>query len=229
MGNFPPSNSAITLQFDETEDATQGNSDGAVNSPKVVTGGTFICAACDIHFSTKEEVTKHIEETHITYSQQLQNDDDVIEEAAEEHDLNELYDQFEALYEIWKVSEKDPEPAAELVEKLERFKAILKKKDEIHKETKIKLENEVNATKLVKEENRMLIEECNLQGEVVTRQTARLVERDNEVDKLKVDLSSANKNNVKHTKERKEQIDVLDKLRNENSELTKEKQNLSLN
>ena len=60
------------------------------------------------------------------------------------------------------------------------------------------MDDEVNATELVKEENRKLkdeirvskeCEECNLQGEVVTRQTAMLVERDNEVDKLKVDLN----------------------------------------
>ena len=204
LGSFPPSNSAITLQFDETEAAIQGNSDGAVNSPKVVTGGTFICAACDLHFSTKEEVTKHIEETHITFSQQLQNNDDVLEEAAKEQDLNDLYDQFETLFKVWKVSEKGQELPAELVEKLERFKAILKKKDDINKETKIKLDDEVNAAQLVKEENKKLVEECNPQGEVVTRQTARLVERDNEVDKLKGDLSSAKKIYVKHTKERME-------------------------
>ena len=194
LGSFPPSNSAITLQFDETEAAIQGNSDGAVNSPKVVTGGTFICAACDLHFSTKEEVTKHIEETHITFSQQLQNNDDVLEEAAKEQDLNDLYDQFETLFKVWKVSEKGQELPAELVEK----------KDDINKETKIKLDDEVNAAQLVKEENKKLVEECNPQGEVVTRQTARLVERDNEVDKLKGDLSSAKKIYVKHTKERME-------------------------
>ena len=84
LGSFPPSNSATTHQLDETEDATQGNSDGAVNSPKVVSGGTFVCSVCDLHFQRKEEVTNHVEETHITFSQQLQHDDDVIEEAAEE-------------------------------------------------------------------------------------------------------------------------------------------------
>ena len=146
-----------------------------------------------------------------------------------------MYDQFEALSAEWKLSEKDQEPAAELAEKLERFKAILKKKDDKYRETKTKLDDEVNATELVKEENRKLkdeirlnkeCEECNLQGEVVTRQTARLVERDNEVDKLKFDLNSAKKLNDKNAKEKKEHNESLDKVRKDNGKLTKDNQNL---
>ena len=57
----------------EADMATQGNSDGAVNSPKVLTKATFICAVCDIHFESKEEVTKHMDEVHVTVLQQLKN------------------------------------------------------------------------------------------------------------------------------------------------------------
>ena len=46
LGSFPSSNSATVLQFDETEAATQGNSSGAINSPKVVTTATYVCAVC---------------------------------------------------------------------------------------------------------------------------------------------------------------------------------------
>ena len=109
LGSFPPSNSATVLQFDEVEDATQGNSDGAVNSPKMVSGGIFICAACDAEFSTKKEVKNHMEEIHITFSQEMHDDNATLEEAAEEQDLNDLYDQFEMLYNQLKLSDKDQE------------------------------------------------------------------------------------------------------------------------
>ena len=235
LGSFPPSNSATVLQFDEVEDATQGNSEGAVNSPKVVIGGTYICAACDAQFQSKEEVTNHMEEIHIIFSQEMQDDNATLEEAAEEQDLNDLYDQFEMLYHQLKLSDKDQEPAKELAEKLVRFKAILKNKEEIYKKTQVKLIDQEKATKLLKEENKKLkfensqakdCEECDMQDEVVTEQTARLVERDNEVDKLKVDLNSTKKLNIKHIKDTKEHIDALNKLRNENSKLTKEKQDM---
>ena len=147
LGSFPSINSGTVLQFDETEDdATQGNSNGEVNSPKVVSCATFVCAVCDINFKRKEEVNKHMDETHVTVSQQLQDDNEALEEAGEEQDLNDLYDHFEMLSQELKLSEKDHEPSKDLVEKIERFKAILKKKDEIFKETKVKLVNEIKAT-----------------------------------------------------------------------------------
>ena len=42
LGSFPPSSSAVTLQFDESDDhATQGNSHGQVISPKVISEAIF--------------------------------------------------------------------------------------------------------------------------------------------------------------------------------------------
>ena len=74
LGSFPPATTATMLQFDDTEDATQGNSDGAVNSPKVVSRATFICTVCDIHFPMKEDVIKHMDETHVTNATPSNND-----------------------------------------------------------------------------------------------------------------------------------------------------------
>ena len=68
LGSFPPASTATVLQFDDTEDATQGNSNGAVNSPKVVSRASFICTVCDIHFPRKIDVTKHMDETHVTHA-----------------------------------------------------------------------------------------------------------------------------------------------------------------
>ena len=68
LGSFPPASKATVLQFDDTEDATQRNSNGGVNSPKVVSKATFICTVCDIHFPMKEDVIKHMDETHVTHA-----------------------------------------------------------------------------------------------------------------------------------------------------------------
>ena len=80
------------LQFDEGEAATQGNSHGDVNSPKVVTTAIYVCAVCEINFQRKEEVTTHMDEVHVTVSQQLQDNDEVFDEAGEEQDVKYLYD-----------------------------------------------------------------------------------------------------------------------------------------
>ena len=235
LGNFPPSNAVNVLQFDESEEATQGNSKGAVNSPKVVSAVTFVCAFCDIHFPSKEEVTKHMEETHGTLSKQVQDDDEAAQEAADEQDLNDLYDQFERLSQAFKVPENDHDAEKELLEKIERFKVILKKKEKIFNDTKVKIDDEVKENDCLKRENRTLkhhdshknkCDECKLQLEVVTEQTARLTERDSEVDKLKCDLNVAKKLNEKQTKAKKEHDAVLEKLRDENGKLTKDKQDL---
>ena len=53
-----------------------------------------------------------------------------------------------------------------------------------------------------------------------------MVERDNEVDKLKVDLNVAKKSNEKLNKAKKEHDAALDKLRKDNGKLTKDRQDL---
>ena len=184
---------------------------------------------CDIHFISKEEVTKHMDEVHVTVSQQLQDDDEDLIEAAEKQDLNDLYDQFVELM----ASQKDQESPEEIVEKIKRFKAILKKKDSIQKKAKVMLDNEIKTSKTLKKENKRLTNKVNpdnnceeLQNEVLTNQTKRLVERDNEVDKLKVHLNSAKKLNKKHGKDKKEHDAALERLIKDNGELTKYKQDL---
>ena len=93
-------------------------------------------------------------EVHVTVSQQLQDDDEAIIEAAEEQDLNDIYDQFEELM----ASQKDQEHPEQILEKITRFKAILKKKDSIQKETKIKLDNELKTSEILKKDNKKLLD-----------------------------------------------------------------------
>ena len=81
-----------------------------------------------------------MDKVHVTVSQQLQDDDDVLNEARKEQDLNKLYDLFEKISKLLTPSDKDEDSTKYIVDKLERFKAILRKKDKIYEETKTKVE-----------------------------------------------------------------------------------------
>ena len=75
LGSFPQATSARVL-FGETNVASvQGNSDGQVNSPKVVSAASFDCGKCGKHFATQTEVDKHMEE---------ENDDEELLNAVKE-------------------------------------------------------------------------------------------------------------------------------------------------
>ena len=145
LGSFPSSNSATVLQFDDGEAATQGNSNGDVNSPKVVTSATYVCAVCEIHFQKKEEVADHMDKEHVTVSQQPQDpndNDEALNEADTENDTEHdaeaeedqwLYDALDNIGEVYDVPEKEDE-AEILKEKIERIKAVVRKKAEIIKD-----------------------------------------------------------------------------------------------
>ena len=66
------------------------------------------------------------EKDNLTDSQQLQEEDEVLEEAKEDQDL---YDELEKLSKEIKESENGKEANKELLDKLERFKAILRIKE----------------------------------------------------------------------------------------------------
>ena len=150
LGTFPPSNSAVALHFGDSDDsATQGNSHGAINSPKVVSVAIYVCSVCDIHFEAKEGVTKHMDENHIdvaTVNQEVVDDDD----NATNHEVEAELEQEEAFMEAAKeelevfetladladaafdpVSEKDKRE--NIKDKLNRYKHIMTKKDLILK------------------------------------------------------------------------------------------------
>ena len=160
LGTFPPSSSAVVLQFGETEDAaTQGNSHGEVNSPKVASMATYVCAFCNIHFENKEDVTKHMTETHVNVdivSQEEAEDDDdatnkeVEAELEQEEDFMEAAKEEQEMFEtLADLAENAFNPVTEknkrdtLKDKLHRYKNIMTKKDKI---LKAKLE-EVNKLK----------------------------------------------------------------------------------
>ena len=92
LGSFPSSTSATTLQFDDSDNpATQGNSRGQINSPKVRTEVTFVCDEFEMHFQTNEDATKHIAEAHDNFEGNNTNNDD-----GDEDHLGEALDNVEA-------------------------------------------------------------------------------------------------------------------------------------
>ena len=210
LGSFPPSNSAMVLHFGETENAaTQGNSKGAVNSPKIINGSTYMCAICDIHFPRKEEVTSHMEEIHISLAapnaQDLDNDEDLSAlEQETEVMLAAVREEQELHEELVRLSQeiKEPELVEKLQEKLERYKVLTAKKSEIQKET-----NEEMKNLKVDQKNRQEIEEY---------MTKEIEKKGKEIEALK---------KVVTTDKRKHQHDV-DELIKKNGELVKENSSL---
>ena len=201
LGSFPSSNSATVLQFDEADAATQGSSSGAVNSPKVVTTATYGCAVCEVNFQKKEEVTAHMDEEHVvTVSQQLQDDNEALDEAGEEHDLNYLYDHFEKISELLTMSEKDKDTTKDVVDKVDRFKAILKKKDTIYEATKVKLVELKVENKRLTDDNDANCGECRNITEVETFLHNSLDAKEAEVNDISKKLKKV-ENDLKKTKD----------------------------
>ena len=59
----PVADTARTLFLSNNEESlarTQGNSDGAVNSPKVTSVGNYLCGACEKTFNSRSEVSDHM-------------------------------------------------------------------------------------------------------------------------------------------------------------------------
>ena len=107
------------------------------------------------------------------------------------------------------MSEKDQEPAAELAEKLERFKAILKKKDTIYEETKVKLEE-------LKVENKRLTDnidtncgECRNITDVETFLHTSLDGKEAEFNEISKKLKKVEKNHKKTKDQHKAALDTV--------------------
>ena len=154
FGTFPSSSSATVLQFGDNEDsATQGNSDGAINSPKVTSMATYICTVCDIHFEKKEDVTKHMGETHVNVAlvnqDDVDDDNDAVKAELEQEGnfMKATKEEQEVLEMLTDLAENAFDPVTEkdkrdvMKDKINRFKNIMTKKDKILKDTMEKSKN----------------------------------------------------------------------------------------
>ena len=196
LGTFPPSSSAVTLQFDESDDpVTQGNSHGQVNSPKVVSGATHICGVCEVHFQSKEDVIIHKAEVHTS------SDDDVInnEEDEDEH-LGEALDDVEAT------------DLGIVAREVERMAFLFKNSEENCHNCEMSKEVELDKERLLKEKDNKI--------ELMKRRQVKTDQKKNEMyqEKKKVIME-----NVEIKKELKKCQDMLAESQRKVTTLTVEK------
>ena len=175
LGTFPPSNSAVVLQFGDTEDAaTQGNSHGAINSPKVTSVARYGCAVCDLNFETKEHVTKHMTDNHVIVApvnqEVVDNDDDAANDEVEA-ELEQEEDFMEAAKEELEVFEAladladnafDPVTEKDKSRQVETHKgSLVNEKENELKAASNRFKNLEKELKTVKEQNKANIDSLN--------------------------------------------------------------------
>ena len=172
------------------DESTQGNSAGAVNSPKVRSAAALLCGVCDEAFPGREEVNKHMNEEHDEEESSEADDnalnrqhddnapneenDDALNELSNEDEegLENAMDEYE-LYEALNVltqSVEDPEKVIQLQDKLKRYQNIMKKKNVIQKSI-------VQELKTAKHDSAM-------RAQVEVKQSKQLDEKDRAKEKL---------------------------------------------
>ena len=181
LGNFP---SSARVLFDDGENSsTQGNSRGQVTFPKMRSVMMFQCGVCDNHFNKNEEAIHHMKEVHnfppsppARQSMETESQGEPMENAVEEEDEDEgetsvnaeedddeeafqeaVEDQelYEALNNIeGDIKDKETEENKVLIEKLQRLRVIIKKKNQIQKEFKAYYDLEVSNRNEVEESQR---------------------------------------------------------------------------
>ena len=240
LGSFLPSSSARVLSFsDEAELSTQGNSSGQVNSPKVRSYGRFACNICDNDYGSKEELNNHIDSTHTPKprqelsqgtADQLNDEADVLELAKEDQDL---YDERDFL--IKNEIDQEKEGGDENIKKVKRLKNILKRKDDIQKETNetvksltikiIAMKHEVDMSKEVEDRNRDQLDDLKNEFEEIVKVARTQRERNKDIlitGKVK------KRETDKLKSEKKVLLTELDSLRQTNSTLNKENSDLKI-
>ena len=83
------------LREDGDDSRTQGNINGEVNSPKVVSPARYVCSSCDKDYPKKEEVIKHIADVHSPENAVTTDHDEDC--SVDKEGLVEAYELYEAL------------------------------------------------------------------------------------------------------------------------------------
>ena len=136
------------LREDGGDPRTQGNRNGEVNSPKVVSPARYVCSSCDNDYPKKEEVIKHIAEAHSPENAvTTDHDEDISVDEEGLVEACELYEALEALTKELKEESYVADDKEEMLRKIERFQMLAKKKTDIQKESihEIKMLKQVEA------------------------------------------------------------------------------------
>ena len=222
LGNFPSSNSARVLFDDSDQPSTQGNSRGEINYPKVLSITSYQCGACDKHFNTNEVAKSHMSEVHTNKStpkipdtssnpeltatpaskprqlyspateQDLHDNEEAMEEASDEQDL---YDALDFITQNVIDPDTEKETRDNIKIKLDRYKSIMVKKNELIKETMEKIKR--------------LEHDSSLSAQVVERQKGELDEKNSEKAVIKGQLKKEEKEHEKLKNQYKSSIETL--------------------
>ena len=108
LSNSPLATSVRTLFLGDNADditlpSTQGGSDGSVNSPKVITEGTFQCNECPKEYSRKDDLKNHMTMNHNKAQAAPTNDKE--KSATPSESISEDEDDEEEMREIAKAIE----------------------------------------------------------------------------------------------------------------------------
>ena len=194
LGNFPQATSARVLFSNANMSSVQGNSDGQVSSPKVISAATFICGKCGKECATQEEIDKHMVE---------ENDDEELLNAVKE--AEDLYNALQILTQKEFEPEKEKDTKEELKDKLGRFWDILTRKSDLQKQTSVKirqLEAEVQGLK----------NDVTLGEEVEANQRIELDEKEDENKTLSKQVKSLNNVIKQKDLEIKELLEMEDEV-----------------
>ena len=94
LGDFPP----MTLFPDSTGPAVQGNSNGDVNSPAVLSDAKYVCQICEKEHDTKEYLNEHIERQHASENRELVEVQKETEDALIAKELEDMVEKVKFLY-----------------------------------------------------------------------------------------------------------------------------------
>ena len=95
LGNFPP----MTLFTESIGPAVQGNSNGDVNFPAVISEALFVCQICEKEHNKKEYLTEHIKNQHGSENRELVEAQEDAEDAMIAKELEDMVEKVKFLYE----------------------------------------------------------------------------------------------------------------------------------
>ena len=251
LGIFPSSDPARMLFTDETRPSTQGNSAGQVNSLKVSSAGSFICAVCDNPFERKTSLDNHKKTEHknpsspgtpigpstalvtpttptpVTTINPTEQENE--EFTGDEQDEKDLYDALDIITQNVIEPAREAETREDIKEMLLRFKSIMSKKNKLIKEAAGNVRDLDKSTTALKHDAEVIerqvieIEELKNDNKIISN-TAK-VQRERNKDVLIADkLKKREKDKLK--KEKEVILKELETLRESNNSLNEENNNL---
>ena len=165
LGRFPPATNPARVLFND-DPATQGNSHGDVNSPKVVSEATYVCDVCEVHAISKEVLTKHKQDEHSSDKVEEEYLGEALDDV-EATDLGVVAREVERMAFMYKQAEINCHNCSMSKEVEVDKERLLQDKDSRIESMKIRqVKTDEKKNKLYKEKKKVLIENVELKKEL---------------------------------------------------------------